>query len=438
MTTSFVINANEEDLFGVEEIQQAKKTKRGKKLRKRPKHSNKMSPTVFWNSSVDFRFVQSGSDKSWTAGGRGFSRYGAATDNKPTQGFKIPQLTLSAGLYANRKVSGHIQVNFSDHDDSGKDNQGLLGLVEGHLDLKNRTRLMEINARAGFLIPPISLEHPESGWNTRYSITPSAINTWVGEEVRALGLETTINLRKLKNTKLTMAAFSGNDPLGAILSWRGWALHDYQATYGSRLKIQSVPDVLFGNNSSNTWTGPFKEIDNRIGIYTKLSQQFTKGHLSAFYYNNFGDDSEISGAEYAWKTDFYNISFKYIPTHWLEILGQYMAGATGMGGQRKSVDNDFTAWYLLSSFILKKHRLTFRYDQFEVVDNDSWTGPSSETDLNDSSGTSYMISYFLEMRPKTHLGLEYLAIDAERVGNEGYAKDDAKDNQLQLMLRLTL
>src|SRR5258705_9405197 len=43
--------------------------------------------------------------------------------------------------------------------------------------------------KAGAFFPPISLENTEIGWTSPWTLTPSAINAWVGEELRTIGLE---------------------------------------------------------------------------------------------------------------------------------------------------------------------------------------------------------------------------------------------------------
>ena len=59
------------------------------------------------------------------------------------------------------------------------------------------------------------------------SITPSAINSWIGEEVRPVAAEgtlaATLGEHKLRATAALMAA---NDTAGTLLTFRGWALHD--------------------------------------------------------------------------------------------------------------------------------------------------------------------------------------------------------------------
>ena len=62
---------------------------------------------------------------------------------------------------------------------------------------------------------------------SRDSITPSAINSWIGEEVRPVAVEgtvaATLGEHKLRATAAIIAA---NDTAGTLLTFRGWALHD--------------------------------------------------------------------------------------------------------------------------------------------------------------------------------------------------------------------
>src|SRR5258707_15626834 len=43
------------------------------------------------------------------------------------------------------------------------------------------------SVRAGAFFPPLSLENEQIGWSSFWTITPSAINSWVGAELRTIG-----------------------------------------------------------------------------------------------------------------------------------------------------------------------------------------------------------------------------------------------------------
>ena len=207
--------------------------------------------------------------------------YGAEVGNgalgggsRVSTGFRVPRISLISETIVKNDFAVHLQLNYDDHIDS-RDSQGRLGIVEAFVEpvLPNETQL-----RLGLLIPPISLEHPSVGWNTLYTITPSAINSWVGEEIRTLAAEVTQNFKLSEQIsfKLLLAGYSGNDPAGAILSWRGWALHDYQYKQGDRLRFQ--PDIPV-SLSANGWNTPSKELDGRLGFYSKISYEREQSFL---------------------------------------------------------------------------------------------------------------------------------------------------------------
>ena len=102
------------------------------------------------------------------------------------------------------------------------------GLSQAYLTFKPmRGGKLAFSARAGLMWPPVSLEHEGADWHVRDSITPSAINSWIGEEVRPVAVEgtlaATLGEHKLRATAAMMAA---NDTSGTLLTFRGWALHD--------------------------------------------------------------------------------------------------------------------------------------------------------------------------------------------------------------------
>ncbi len=395
---------------------------------------------ILWSGLIDFRFAHTGEAKRWQDGGRGLSRYGGIDTDKDGAGdrrstiFAIPQASLVTEVLIDSDVRGFLQINYNDNDDK-EYTDGLLGVIEAYIRYERKqSEQSSITARLGRLIPPISLEHPDTAWSTHFTITPSAINSWVGEELRPIALE--VNYRydyaPFSHIEFLIAPFSGNDPAGQILSWRGWALHDYQAPVGSRLKFQKIyPTKL---SPEGEWGEPFKEIDGRMGVYTKIgwSPSF-QWKFQGFYSNSMADPEIVDSVnEYAWQTEFTNISIEYRPsTDWV-FLSQGMMGNTWMGNPKSpGVDNDFQAWYLLLSYVPNGHRFTFRYDDFRVIDNDEYE------DENASKGTATTLAY-LFLHQESHLfGVEYLHIASERVGNEGYDKDDDPDDDLyQVMYRL--
>jgi len=392
---------------------------------------------VLWSGSIDFRLIHAGKARRWQDGGPSLTRYGGVhsyekKDRASTQ-FQLSQASLVSEVVLQGSLGASLQINYDDSYDGGQTN-GKLGIVEAmiHYD-RSLNAKQKISVRMGRLIPPISMEHPETAWNTRYTITPSAINSWVGEELRPNAIE--VNYRKdygsFSHFELMLAPFSGNDSSGSILAWRGWAMHDYQATLGSRIRFSgNTPESIA---PTGRWGEPFKEIDGQLGLYSKISWVPNPQLKLAGFYSNSGADHTIKDAknEYPWLTEFTNISVSFLPfSHWI-VMSQRMGGSTRMGDPASlGVINDFSAFYILSSYLLNKHRFTIRYDSFDVVDKDKHAD-----DLNDSNGTAITLAYLFQYSEFHTLALEALNITSERKNNGIYPKDP-DDNLYQLMYRL--
>jgi hypothetical protein len=105
----------------------------------------------------------------------------------------------------------------------GQDAAHPFGLTEGYLEYRPypvdgwRTRV-----RIGADYPPVSLEDTASGWSSPYTISNSALNSWIGEEIRTIGIEG--NLEWL-GTRLghdfdlgaTGGVFGWNEPAGVVV-----------------------------------------------------------------------------------------------------------------------------------------------------------------------------------------------------------------------------
>ena len=140
---------------------------------------------------------------------------------------------------------------------------------------------------------------------------------------------------------------------------------------------------------------------------------------------------------YAWQTEFYNISLSSQLANGLEFLAQYMTGTTLMGPV-DVVKAEFSAAYALASYQKNSHRISLRFDQFEVVDLDGFVFPSGNADKNDSEGTAITVAYLNQLSEQKILGIEYIKIESSREGNEGLGDEDPDDNTLQVMYRITI
>src|ERR1700730_16596842 len=114
--------------------------------------------------------------------------------------------------------------------------------------------------KAGAFYPPISLENRAAGWESPYTLSYSAINTWLGEELRTIGVEGQLDWLGTRaghgfDLALTGGVFGWNDPAGVVIARRGFALDDRQTTLFGR--------VGSSNSSPLQSVELFHEIDDR-------------------------------------------------------------------------------------------------------------------------------------------------------------------------------
>src|SRR5262249_34939309 len=94
---------------------------------------------------------------------------------------------------------------------------------------------LRTRAKVGAFYAPISLENRTSSWDSPYTLSSSAINTWVGEELRTIGVEGQIDWLGTRtghpfDLSLTGAVYGWNDPAGTELAYTGFGFSDRQST----------------------------------------------------------------------------------------------------------------------------------------------------------------------------------------------------------------
>jgi hypothetical protein len=164
--------------------------------------------------AADIRYVSADGYTSWTQFGAGKLRYDEDHDGLVlTRAFADYGLRITDSL--NLKLAAEI------YDDFGP----LAGFTEAYVEWRplgasaNRWRF-----KLGEFYPRLSLENTAPGWGSPYSITPSVINTWLGEEIRLRGAEASLSGRPeslggAHTFTLNVAVFYANDPAGTLMSW---------------------------------------------------------------------------------------------------------------------------------------------------------------------------------------------------------------------------
>ncbi|WP_262691331.1 hypothetical protein [Kordiimonas aestuarii] len=394
-------------------------------------------PSIRFDFLADARVTLADGEPSWFKDWLGKGRYGGTHwAGNDVEGLRLAEASILAKAEISWDLSGFVHAKF-DHE-QGKP----LDLVEAYLEYKPAPRsAISYEGRLGLMFPHISRENVGMAWTSPYTITPSAINSWVGEEIRALALEGKAKYRSgAHSLSLTAALFGFNDPAGTLLAFRGWALNDYKVGAFSQLPLANLPSIGADSdflNKQPLWVHPVNEIDGRPGYYASLDWDYAKRlKAGVFYYDNRGDPEELKRKQYGWDTRFWNFYAEAEPLRGMKLISQYMTGSTKMGRQRYRgmypVDVDFEAVFVLLSQKFERNRVSVRYDWFATDDN-----TFVEEDNNNEWGHAWTVALSREFRKHDQLILEYLQLDSWRPARKtiGYAADQ-EQSIIQISYRL--
>lgn len=265
----------------------------------------------------------------------------------------------------------------------------------------------KFRARAGFFYPRMSLENVDDGWLSPYTYTQSAINTWIGEELKIAGIEISVASpgrarRSPWSWELIGATYKANDPLGTIISWRGFAMHDRQSLHNDKLMFARYPTVIDQDLIFHPdYVEPFHELDGRLGYYLGAHlRYFNQTSIRYYFYDNLADPLELNEQRlYAWRTKFHSLALQHKFNGKTRIVSQLMTGSTAMGDSFVYVN--FDAWYLMLSHQQDQHRYSIRFDRFIVKEDDA-----IPADVNSSDGYGLTVAWRYDLNRNWQLGFE--------------------------------
>jgi hypothetical protein len=299
----------------------------------------------------DGRIVAVSGERSFLDRAFGKTRFSSG----PGGDFDIEPMPVEADLIwtprFSNAVSGNVSVSWQ------RDQENEVDLLEAFMTfLPPRGERISFSAKAGLYWPEISLEHATGGaWSTVHTITPSAINSWIGEEVKIIGAEATITLTLGKHdVSLTGGVFGFNDTSGTLLSFRGWALHDLKATAFGHIPLPILSFFMTGPQAPKTRS--LLEIDDRVGFYGRFEWRPPSASafaLNAFYYDNRGDPTAfLPSRQWGWRTRFANVGISLNPGSSTRVLAQAMYGTTQMGIIPPGLSNYWIDTRYRSAFVL--------------------------------------------------------------------------------------
>lgn len=345
-------------------------------------------PDIFSRNTLsallDLRMAVANGKTSFVNGGFGKTRFQGDSGG----GYSAVGGLYEADVIWNPRFTSALSANVSGVWQRGHDN-GNVDLMEAFLTYLPATNWpVRFSGRVGFMWPEISLEHATGGaWSVVNTITPSAINSWVGEEVKVIGAEATLRTTiGEQDFSATGGVFGWNDTSGTLLSFRGWALQDIKATaFGSfRLPpLDSFLTLVQQDKTDNT-----AEIDHRPGFYGRVDWHPPEPvGVALFYYDNEGDPEAFTRAlQWSWRTRFWNLGLNADVAPGTKILAQGMTGSTIMGfpefGSSGApwVHTDFSSAFVLAVHDFGPFALTGRIESFQTREHGSEMSPLNSED----------------------------------------------------------
>jgi hypothetical protein len=376
-------------------------------------------------ASLDLRLVESDGRDSFVDGGLGKLRYDGDDEG--------PQLGR-ARLAWRGAVAGnwHASVDLSAW---SLDDHNPIDVTEAWLEWRPvPTSAWRSNLKLGAFYAPISLEHRAPGWSNPYTISSSAINTWVGEELRTIGVAYELEHLGIADGGrfdygVQAAVFGWNDPAGVIVAYRGFSLNDRQTPLFGR-----IGTFAFGGREQRVI---FAEIDDRPGYYASTYLKTDSGlELRALHYDNRGDPTaeKPSIDDYAWDTRFNSLGARYDSPHGTALIAQWLVGST-----RATPDPRFT-WHYDSYFLLVaqdfgRHRLAARYDDFSTRQSRKY----SPTRWAREDGEALTLGWTWQIREHMELAAEWLRVDSTHSVRAMLGESpNAIEHSLQFAVRLSL
>jgi hypothetical protein len=353
------------------------------------------------NALIDFGTVAPSDQRSFTDGGLGKLEYGDGGETPLAIGQALADLrfapTDSLGAFTTVRAA--------------PDQQAPLDILEAYAryqPVSNATWLWSI--KSGAFFPPISLENEGIGWTSPWTITSSAINSWVGDELRTIGGENDVEWRYTGGALgATAAVFGDNSPAGALLADRGWVFDSRPTGLFGEPRLPNVLADQLGD-ATPLREEPFKQIGGNPGWYAGVSaRQDGIGRLTALYYDNEADPHLHEGTDFAWRTKFASLGAE-ADIGDVVVLSQAMFGQTTIAPAPVFASTtDFQSGYVLAGYYFGDFRLAGRVDVFATqISNEPGGAEPGEHGYALTMAGTWAAKRWL------HLTVEVLYVDSDR------------------------
>ncbi len=379
--------------------------------------AEELPASIQFSGFADFSLVYTNDADSWLNRGTGKGRFGNDANGNDFEAV-VPEAVLISELMFGAAATVHLQLKYDDEQRHAVDIGEAYVLYRSPPRPKMRWRL-----KVGTFLPPMSLENRAIGWTSPYTLSSSALNTWLGEEIRINGADLRI-LFDCRDTEVTLsgAAYIGNDPAGTLMAYRGFAIHDRELALFDDAPLPDFQTAIvnpFGpfRHQSDTFE-PLHEIDGRVGFYTGLNVNHEAwGKFSFYLYDNNADPEAFNrtAGQYAWHTRFITAGYRGDIAERLTLIVQALYGDTVMGPRfppksRHVTDVEYLTAYGLLSRTHERWRYSGRVEYFENNDTDTMRDNYD----NDESGWAATGTLMFKPIEQIKLALELQYINHER------------------------
>jgi hypothetical protein len=275
---------------------------------------------------------------------RGFALLRGSTEDEPVTA------QVQAGLDWRPSMTLGAHVHLLARSDEDGSHRGRVGIVQAWLDQnvvrgEHRFRFME-----GAFFLPGSRENVDALWESPYTISSSALNSWLGEELRPVGVDASYTLRRRWTVGATV--YSGNDTFGALPAVRGWRLHDRWMLLGEHAPVDA-----------EYFTSVSAENDRRAGWSARGRWNTDRVSLQLLRIDNRSDALEY-GHLFNWLTRFDVASADLTLGDWT-FIAESGWGFTDIVVEGERFRTDLATTYVLVSRRLATGRASLRAEVFD-------------------------------------------------------------------------
>src|SRR5579863_8995368 len=301
-----------------------------------------LSRATDFELSLDGRLVSSNAEPSFMEGGLGTVRF-----DRHDSGLQLGRARFALNQSLGELWSLHLDASMYDQLDRSP-----VGLTEAYLLFRPYpSEGLRFRLRAGGFYSPISLENRAPGWESPYTLSFSAINSWLAIELPTVGIEGQLEWLGTRtghtfDLGVTGGVFGWNQGTGGVLAGAGFALTDRQTPLFGRVGRPAAAPLYAAE--------PFQQFDHREGLYAGFEARYLdRLVLRVLRYDNRADPTavdSISGA-YAWQTQFDSAGLRLEAQHGWTLILQWLDGQT-----TNDAWGEWGAWPFHAEFALLSKR----------------------------------------------------------------------------------